>query len=64
MTDKVKLAVHVPESHADSVRQAIGEAGGGKIGNYSFCSFSVKGTGRFIAEEGSNPNIGSIGKLV
>jgi hypothetical protein len=36
MTDKVKLAVHVPESHADSVRQAIGEAGGGKIGNYSF----------------------------
>ena len=36
----VKIAVNVPESHADALREAIGKAGAGKIGNYSFCSFS------------------------
>ena len=57
MTNKVKLAVHVPQDFADKVRQAIGEAGGG------FCSFSVKGTGRFLPEAGAKPMIGSVGKL-
>lgn len=59
----VKLVVFVPESHADIVRQALGEAGAGKIGNYSFCSFSSKGTGRFLPEQGANPAIGEVGSL-
>ncbi|MFH1192280.1 MAG: hypothetical protein V1655_02275 [bacterium] len=41
----------------------MGEAGAGKIANYSFCSFSVKGAGRFKPESGANPAIGEIGKL-
>jgi len=60
---KVKLVVFVPEAHADSVREAIGNAGAGKIGNYSFCSFSVKGMGRFKPEVGAGPAIGKIGNL-
>ena len=58
-----KIAVTVPVVDADKVRQAIGEAGGGKAGNYSFCSFSVHGIGRFLPREGARPAIGEVGKL-
>ena len=59
--EKVKLVVFVPLSHADAVRQALGEAGAGKIGNYDFCSFSSRGVGRFLGNEHSNPAIGDGG---
>lgn len=52
----VKIVVFVPISHADVVRQAFGEAGAGKIGNYDFCSFSSRGIGRFKGNENSNPH--------
>lgn len=60
---KFKLVVFVPTTHADEVREAIGKAGGGCIGNYTFCSFSSKGTGRFLPGDGANPHIGEVGKL-
>ncbi len=63
MSEMVKLVVFVPETHADMVRKAMGEAGAGVVGHYSFCSFSVKGTGRFKPEKGAHPAIGQIGKL-
>lgn len=63
MTSNVKLVVFVPETHSEAVRQAMGEAGAGKIGDYSFCSFSVKGVGRFQPETGAHPAIGAIRKL-
>jgi hypothetical protein len=63
MSNNVKIVVFVPESHADAVRAAMGEAGAGKIGNYINCSFSSKGTGRFKPEAGANPAIGEVGKL-
>ncbi len=62
-SNNVKIVVFVPESHADIVREAMGKAGAGKIGNYTYCSFSSKGTGRFKPEEGAHPNIGEVGKL-
>lgn len=58
-----KIIVTVPITDVDKVRQAIGEAGGGKVGNYSFCSFSVRGTGRFLPGAGAHPAIGEVGKL-
>mgnify|MGYP001560081205 CR=1 FL=1 len=58
----IKLVIFVPLTHADIVRQALGEAGAGKIGNYIFCSFSSRGTGRFQGNENSNPVIGEAGK--
>lgn len=61
-TKNVKFVVFVPTSHADAVRQALGEAGAGKIGNYDFCSFSSRGTGRFRGNEKTNPSIGEAGK--
>lgn len=63
MKELVKLVVFVPEPNADEVRQALGKAGAGKIGNYSYCSFSIKGTGRFLPEEGANPSIGKVGDI-
>lgn len=63
MSENVKLVVFVPLSHADEVRQALGEAGAGRIGNYDFCSFSSRGVGRFRGNENSNPTIGELGKL-
>ena len=59
----VKIETFVPEAYADKVRKAMGKAGAGKIGDYSFCSFSVKGTGRFLPGKGAKPAIGSVGKF-
>ena len=63
MNEAVKLVVFVPLSHADDVRQALGEAGAGKLGNYSFCSFSSHGTGRYKGNKNSKPFIGKAGQL-
>ncbi|MCO7126320.1 Nif3-like dinuclear metal center hexameric protein [Sporolactobacillus shoreicorticis] len=58
-----QLVVYVPQSHADTMRQVLGDAGAGAIGNYSHCSFSVPGTGCFLPQSGANPYLGSVGKL-
>ncbi len=63
MEKRYKIVVYVPTDHADQLREAIGAAGAGKIGNYSHCTFTIKGTGRFKPEEGANPAIGAVGKL-
>jgi hypothetical protein len=63
MEELVKLVVFVPETHTDIVREAMGKAGAGKVGNYSFCSFSSKGIGRFLPGVGANPAIGEKGRL-
>jgi len=60
---KYKLVVYVPLTHADAVREAIGVTGGGRLGNYSSCSFSTRGTGRFKPETGAQPHIGKVGKF-
>ena len=58
-----KIVVFVPETHTNIVREAMGRAGAGILGNYRFCSFSTKGVGRFQPEQGANPHIGEVGKL-
>lgn len=63
MVKNKKIVVYVPISHADRVREAIGITGAGQLGKYSFCSFSIRGTGRFKPEAGANPHIGKVGKL-
>lgn len=58
-----KLVVFVPETHAEAVRAAIGKAGAGQIGDYSQCSFRVKGTGAFLPLPGARPFLGKPGVL-
>jgi hypothetical protein len=57
-SQNIKLVIFTPLSHMDIVREALGNAGAGKIGNYDFCSFSTRGVGRFRGNENSNPSIG------
>ena len=59
----VKLAVFVPEDYAEKVRLAIGKAGAGYIGKYSYCAFEGSGTGHFLPLDGTNPFIGRIGEI-
>jgi hypothetical protein len=59
----VKIVVFVPLTHADIVRKAMGDAGSGAIGNYSHCSWSCKGTGRFKPNEKAHPFIGKANVL-
>jgi hypothetical protein len=61
--ETVKLVVFVPETHADTVREAMGKAGAGIVGDYKYNTFSIKGMSRFIPMEGAHPTIGKIGKL-
>jgi hypothetical protein len=63
MKELVKIVVFVPEENADDVRQALGDAGAGMIGEYSYCSYSIKGVGRFKPSDAANPHIGTAGKL-
>ena len=59
----LKLAVYVPVSYADAVRDALFKAGCGEIGNYSSCSYNIEGFGTFKAQKGCNPFCGNVGKL-
>jgi hypothetical protein len=60
---RYKIVVFVPSADAERLRQVMGEAGAGRLGNYSFASFTVRGFGRFRPEAGAEPAIGEVGKL-
>ena len=53
------LAVYVPESHRNSLKQALFQAGAGKIGNYDSCCWETQGTGQFRPLPGSHPFLGT-----
>lgn len=56
-----KLSVYVPEGYENKVREAITNAGAGHIGNYSECTFNIKGQGMFKPLSHSKPFIGEAG---
>lgn len=56
-----KLSVYVPIEHSTAVSSAMFDAGAGKIGNYSECSFEHTGIGTFKPSELANPFDGEIG---
>lgn len=56
-----KLVTFAPVDNTDQVRNALFEAGAGRIGNYDECSFNTKGTGTYRGIENSNPAIGTKG---
>ena len=52
----------MPLAHAENVRNAIFEAGGGSIGNYSECSFNTDGEGSFKAGDNTDAFVGEKGE--
>lgn len=61
--NKVKIFVTVPIANVSDVRVAMCDAGAGMIGNYTYCSTSIKSLGTFIPSENANPHIGEKNKL-
>ena len=57
-----KLVWFVPREAVDVTREAVFEAGAGRIGDYRKCSWYTAGTGTFLADEGSEPAVGEIGR--
>jgi dinuclear metal center YbgI/SA1388 family protein len=58
-----KIAVFVPETHIDAVREAMSEAGAGVVGDYTHCSFNISGTGTFLGGDSTSPAVGEKGAL-
>jgi hypothetical protein len=57
-----KLVVFVPRESLAAVRDALFEAGAGRIGNYERCSWYTEGTGTYLGGPGTNPSLGSAGR--
>jgi hypothetical protein len=58
-----KFAVFAPAQHADRVMTAAAEAGAGRIGNYTHCSFQTRGCGTFLPHAGAKPAVGAVGRM-
>ena len=58
-----KWVVMVPVDAADTVRQALFDAGAGALGNYTECSWTTSGTGQFRPVGAAEPAVGILGEL-
>lgn len=59
----IKLTVFIPDEALESVKEAMFNAGAGKIGNYNKCCWQIKGEGQFRPLSGSSPHIGKKNQL-
>lgn len=62
MYGRVKLVWFVPADALDETRAAVFEAGGGRIGDYTRCSWYTAGTGTFFGGAGTHPALGESGR--
>lgn len=60
---RVMIVFTVPETHLEPVLDAIAAAGAGVVGEYTHCSFTSAGTGRFLPSAAANPMLGQRGAL-
>jgi hypothetical protein len=58
MSDIIMIVVGTPPDAVDAVLDAIAGAGGGVLGNYTYCGFTSAGLGRFKPNAQANPHIG------
>ena len=58
-----KLVFYVPVENAEFVKDAVFNAGAGKLGNYECCCFESVGIGQFRPLSGSSPTIGNINEV-
>ena len=57
-SEECKIIVFTPESHLDKLRESMSRAGAGVIGNYSECSFELRGNGTFRPGDEARPYLG------
>ncbi len=53
-----QILFYVPNTHIEIVKQAMFDAGAGRIGDYEHCAWQVLGEGQFKPLVGSQPFIG------
>ncbi len=58
-----KLTVYIPKQDCEKVKNAMFEAGAGRIGNYDCCCFQLEGEGQFRPREGANPHLGTTDRI-
>ncbi len=58
-----KLVTYVPPENRDALLQALFAAGGGRVGDYTACSFTCLGEGTFFPGENTSPVVGKKGSL-
>ena len=62
MTERHKLVWFVPGDALERTREAVFDAGAGRIGAYERCSWYTEGEGTFLGGEGSDPALGQPGR--
>jgi hypothetical protein len=58
-----KMCYFVPETHVETTKQAMFEAGAGRIGDYDSCAWQCLGKGQFRPLDGSDPFLGKNGEV-
>jgi hypothetical protein len=58
-----KICVYVPENSVEKVKQALFDAGAGRLGNYDSCCWQSTGIGQFRPLQNSNPAIGTLNSV-
>lgn len=61
--ERLKLVIFTPHDHKDRILGALSDTTAGIIGNYTCCSFSCQGQGRFKPGEGADPFSGHVGEF-
>jgi len=58
-----KICVYVPENSVEKVKQALFDAGAGRMGNYDCCCWQSTGIGQFRPLHNSKPAIGTLNTI-
>jgi len=58
-----QIVFYVPESHLEPVKEALFNAGAGRIGDYDSCAWQTLGLGQFRPLQGSDPYLGQTGEV-
>ncbi len=63
MPERVMIITGVPSDHVDAVLDAITNAGGGIVGDYTHCAFTHLGYGQFKPAGSADPHVGQVGQV-
>jgi len=61
--NRKKIVTYVPLKSVDKITFDLADAGAGRIGKYTVCSFRMKGVGTFVPGKSAKPFSGKVGKL-
>ena len=58
---ELMIVVGVPEPHVEVILDAIADAGGGVLGEYTYCAYVSTGQGTFLPGDAAHPARGGRG---